>query len=282
LSNAGFSEKPKKSSPNSGDDIPAALRDTPDVAPKNSIRLPILILGGTVGFIVLATISGFLFFANDSRRASFASKKNANQQPTSTTSTVAEPSPTNPGANQGDIQAQTNGSLLGHLPYTEAPESELAAISSDGRFRMYKSAAQQFLAMQQAARSAGVKLVPISAFRSVEEQKSLFFGVAAQRNQTPAERAAQSAPPGHSEHHTGYAVDIGDGAVPATNLNTNFEQTKAYQWLAENAAKYSFESSFPKDNPQGVSYEPWHWRFVGDTRSLEMFYKARNLKPVQK
>jgi zinc D-Ala-D-Ala carboxypeptidase len=271
LSNAGFSGKPKKSSPNSGDDIPAALRDTPDVAPKTSIRLPILILGGAVGFIVLATLSGLLFFAT-------APKKNVNQQATPTTSTAAEPSPTN----QGDTQAKTNGSLLGHLPYTEAPESELASISSDGRFRMIKPAAQQFLAMQQAARSAGVKLAPISAFRSVKEQESLFFTVGAQRNQTPAERAALSAPPGYSEHHTGYAVDIGDGAVPATNLNRNFEQTKAYQWLAENAAKYSFEISFPKDNPQGVSYEPWHWRFVGDTRSLEMFYKARNLKPIHK
>jgi D-alanyl-D-alanine carboxypeptidase len=275
LSNAGFSGKPKKSSPNSGDDIPAALRDTPDVTPKTSIKTPILILGGTIGFILVAVISGFLFSTNDSRRANLAPEKNANQQ-TATSSTLAEPSPTNPDANQ----AKTNGSLLGHLPYTEAPETELATISSDGRFRMYKSAAQQFLAMQQAARSAGIKLVPISAFRSVKEQETLFFGIGAQRNQTPAQRAALSAPPGYSEHHTGYAVDIGDANVPATNLNTNFEQTKAYQWLAENAARYSFEMSFPRDNPQGVSYEPWHWRFVGDTRSLEMFYKARNLKPV--
>jgi zinc D-Ala-D-Ala carboxypeptidase len=272
LSNAGFSGKPKKSSPNSGEDIPAALRDTPDVAPKTAIPIPIL--GGVIGFILISTISGFLFFAT-------APKKDTSQQATSTTpstSTVAEPSPTSP----GDIQAKANGSLLGHLPYTEASEPDLAAISGDGRFRMLKPAAENFLAMQKEARSVGVKLVPISAFRSVKDQESLFFGVAAQRNQTPAQRAAVSAPPGYSEHHTGYAVDIGDGAVPATDLNTNFEQTKAYQWLAENAAKYSFEISFPKDNLQGVSYEPWHWRFVGDPRSLEMFYKARNLKPVHK
>jgi len=40
--------------------------------------------------------------------------------------------------------------------------------------------------------------------------------------------------------------------------------------------------SFPKDNPQGVSYEPWHWRYVGDTASLETFYRAKNLKPQLK
>ncbi|WP_416289932.1 D-alanyl-D-alanine carboxypeptidase family protein [Nostoc sp. UHCC 0251] len=146
---------------------------------------------------------------------------------------------------------------------------------------MRKSAAQKFEEMVATARSAGVILVPISGFRSVKDQEPLFFGVGAQRNQTPIERAALSAPPGHSEHHTGYAVDIGDGAVPATNLQTNFENTKAYRWLQANAARFSFEMSFPKNNVQGVSYEPWHWRFVGDRNSLEIFYKAKNLKPAQ-
>jgi D-alanyl-D-alanine carboxypeptidase len=146
---------------------------------------------------------------------------------------------------------------------------------------MRKSAAVKFQAMVQAARSAGVILVPISGFRSVKEQKQLFFDIGAQRNQTPAERASLSAPPNHSEHHTGYAVDIGDGAVPATNLQANFENTKAYQWLQANAARFSFEISFPQDNLQGVSYEPWHWRFVGDSDSLETFYKAKNIKPIK-
>ncbi|HEY9618014.1 MAG TPA: D-alanyl-D-alanine carboxypeptidase family protein, partial [Microcoleaceae cyanobacterium] len=53
------------------------------------------------------------------------------------------------------------------------------------------------------------------------------------------------------------------------------EQTAAFQWLQANAAHYSFELSFPKDNRQGVSYEPWHWRYVGDIQSLKTFYRAR-------
>jgi D-alanyl-D-alanine carboxypeptidase len=47
--------------------------------------------------------------------------------------------------------------------------------------------------------------------------------------------------------------------------------------LQNNAAQYSFELSFPENNPQGISYEPWHWRFVGDSHSLETFYKAQQL-----
>ncbi len=133
--------------------------------------------------------------------------------------------------------------------------------------------------MVAAARTDGVILVTISGFRLLAEQDHLFFDVKAERGQDAKERAEVSAPPGYSEHHTGYAVDIGDGNAPATNLNPKFEKTAGFKWLQANAARFSFEMSFPRDNSQGVSYEPWHWRYVGDRQSLETFYKAKNLVP---
>ena len=269
MNNPGFSEKPQNPPSASGEEIPAALRDTdtPEIKPKTRLQPLVLVIGGVAGFILLAVISGFLFF--------LAAPKKTATQPSPANSNPATTQPSNP-VNTQENNADT---VLGHLAYKEAPESELAPISRDGRIRMRKTAAQKYQAMVQAARSAGVILTPISGFRSIKDQEQLFFDVGAQRNQTPAERAALSAPPGHSEHHTGYAVDIGDGATPATNLQTTFDKTKAYQWLEANAARYSFEMSFPKDNAQGVSYEPWHWRFVGDRDSLETFYKAKNIKP---
>ncbi|KAK3286972.1 hypothetical protein CYMTET_5497 [Cymbomonas tetramitiformis] len=51
----------------------------------------------------------------------------------------------------------------------------------------------------------------------------------------------------------------------------NFEHTRAGRWLRENAVRYHFEMSFPRDNPDGVAYEPWHYRFMGDTTSLKLF-----------
>jgi len=266
LNKAGFPKKSHNSYPHSGDDIPAALRDTTDAGSKIKLQLVVLIIGGLTGFVLLAVISGFLFSLTT---------------PKQTANSVAEPIGSTPAPIVTNTPVNNDDTVLGHFRYSEAPESELAPITGDSRIRMRKSAAVKFQAMVQAARSAGVILVPISGFRSVQEQKQLFFGVGAQRNQTPAERAALSAPPEHSEHHTGYAVDVGDGTVAATNLQANFDHTKAYQWLQANAAKFSFEISFPKDNLQGVSYEPWHWRFVGDTDSLETFYKAKNIKPVK-
>ncbi len=167
--------------------------------------------------------------------------------------------------------------LLGHLAYAEAPPETLQAIVADGSLQLRAAAAEKFLAMQADARAAGVELVPLSAYRSQQDQEHLFFDVKAERGQNPTERAEVSAPPGHSEHHTGYAIDIGDGNQPGTNLQVSFEETAAFQWLQANAAYYSFELSFPENNPQGVAYEPWHWRFVGDRDSLETFYKARQL-----
>lgn len=272
MNKAGYSGKPHDSLGEPSDDIPAALRESPDVASQSKLQPMLFLLGGITLFVVLAIISGFLFSLTTPKKTAESQASPASPLPTSVPTSV--PTNTSNTSNNSEV-------VLGHLAYAEAPASELVPISADGRIRLRKNAAVRYQAMVEAARSAGVILSPISGFRSIQEQEQLFFTVGAQRNQTPAQRAALSAPPGHSEHHTGYAVDIGDGAAPATNLQVIFENTRAFQWLNANAARFGFELSFPKNNPQGVSYEPWHWRFVGDRDSLETFYKAKNIKPVK-
>ena len=54
--------------------------------------------------------------------------------------------------------------------------------------------------------------------------------------------------------------------------DTAFENTPVFAWLVKNAAAHGFELSFPKGNPQGVNYEPWHWRFVGDADARGAFH----------
>lgn len=174
--------------------------------------------------------------------------------------------------------SQLNGpdavkTILGHYPFEEATQTELSDIG--GGILLNRSTAAAFRDMRAAAQADGVNLVPLSGFRSVTVQQDLFFGVKAERGQTASERAKVSAPPGHSEHHTGYAVDIGDGRDGSTHLSERFESTAAFAWLQENAPYYSFELSFPKGNEQGVNYEPWHWRYVGDQDSLELFHRDR-------
>ncbi|MEM6754651.1 MAG: M15 family metallopeptidase, partial [Cyanobacteria bacterium P01_C01_bin.38] len=259
--NNEFYEEAQSIPSETSEDIPQALRDTPDAPPKLGLRPSFLAIAGVMGFALLAAISGLIFYIA-------APKNKADKQPLPTVSA----SPNSQDSDSVNQEAKDNA-LLGHLKYQQAPESEIVAVNANGkRIRLRKSAGEKFKQMVNDARKAGIRLVPISGYRSVKEQEKLFFNIGAQRNQTPAQRASVSAPPGHSEHHTGYAVDVGDGAVPATNLSTKFEDTKAFKWMEANAAKYSFELSFPEGNPQGVSYEPWHWRFVGDKDSLETFY----------
>nr|WP_275974456.1 D-alanyl-D-alanine carboxypeptidase family protein [Argonema galeatum] len=254
------------------DDIPEALREAPSPLPQRPWQR-MWLMGLLVGWGAFALFIG-LWFASLSQ----SSSQTATAQKSEATST-AEPSLTSKEAlssspREPDIVLGKSG----HFAYKEAPSAELQPIAGDGRFKLRKAAAQKYNAMVAGARAQGVILVPISGFRSVAEQQHLFFDVKAQRGQVAAERATVSAPPGYSEHHTGYALDVGDGRVPATNLSPNFEKTAAFRWLQANAARYSFEMSFPKNNAQGVSYEPWHWRFVGDRDSLETFYKAKQLK----
>jgi zinc D-Ala-D-Ala carboxypeptidase len=250
------------------EDIPAALRDgsktrSNDVTSVVVPGIPVGIVVGIVGLLVAG--GGTMMWLNLPRAA----------QPT--TPAIAGTSDPNAATTPTDSTAPNADNVLNHLSYAEAPDAELVSIG--GGYRLRKAAAAKFQAMVAAARSSGVNITTISAFRSVEDQKRLFFGIGAARGQVPEKRAEVSAPPKYSEHHTGYAIDLGDASVPATNLNQNFETTPAYKWLKTHAATYSFELSFPKDNIQKVSYEPWHWRFVGDINSLETFYKARNLQP---
>ena len=180
-------------------------------------------------------------------------------------------------ANANDLvmTAGAEDALLGHFPYEEAEPSDLVSLADNAAIQLRPAAAAKFDEMVAAARSQNIYLVPISGFRSIEDQQYLFFDIKAERAQTPRVRAAVSAPPGFSEHHTGYAVDIGDADVPAANLSVDFEDTAAFEWLDANAPRYQFELSFEEGNEQGVQYEPWHWRFVGDSESLEVFYRGR-------
>lgn len=242
------------------EDIPLAFRDPlePYPLPRSPLttRPPWWLMGMTaaLALAILAT-AGWVFTINQPR--SLESKETEKNPPESTAETLSP----------------TEDSLLGHRAYGEAPPETLVPIDGSNEHLLRESAAKAFLAMRDAARVAGVSLVPLSAYRSIEDQQYLFFDVKSQRGQDANTRAEVSAPPGYSEHHTGYAVDIGDASAAESHLSRSFEDTPAFAWLQENANYYSFELSFPPDNEQGINYEPWHWRFVGDQNSLETFYK---------
>ncbi len=171
-----------------------------------------------------------------------------------------------------------NNSLLGHYPYPEASLDNLVTVYPG--LEVHKDVVLPLEKMRNAAANDGVRLVLLSGFRSVELQEQIFYENKSIRNQIAAERASVSAPPGYSEHSTGYAIDFGDAVRRDTDFEVEFEETSAFKWLERNAAKYHFMLSFPKGNSQKVSYEPWHWRYEGSVEALEKFRQA-NQKLIQ-
>ena len=143
--------------------------------------------------------------------------------------------------------------------------------------RLQRDAASAFIQMQAAAAAEGIDLMPISGFRSRDNQAELFKRQT--ERQGSAEAAAElSAPAGYSEHHTGYAVDIGDAEFPDADLKYEFETTPAYLWLLTNAYGFGFEQSFPPYNAQGVSFEPWHWRYIQSEDAARIFEPAQTIE----
>jgi len=163
-----------------------------------------------------------------------------------------------------------------HKPYPVADENLLVEIQivRPGKkpARALPAAARAFQNMFEAARIEGVSLIIVSAFRSWAQQEICFRDAQARHGNKDA--VLWVAPPGHSEHHTGYVFDIGDEKVPQTDDEPGFEKTGAFHWLEQNASKFFFELSFPPGNFGRVSYEPWHWRYVGTSEAMGFFHPS--------
>ena len=110
--------------------------------------------------------------------------------------------------------------------------------------------------MQAAAAGEGVALVPLSAYRSVARQTLIIRRKLAQ-GQRMGDILRVNALPGCSEHHTGRALDLSTPTL--FRLETAFGRTLAFRWLRRRAQDFGFHLSYPRGNPQGVMFEPWHW-----------------------
>ncbi|EJR6119026.1 M15 family metallopeptidase [Enterococcus faecalis] len=126
--------------------------------------------------------------------------------------------------------------------------------------------------MFKAAKRQGFYLEVTSSYRTNEEQKEIMAEkVQAFQDQGFSEQEAIEtaeswvAVPRTSEHEVGLAVDINAQSKRSTD-------EEVYAWLAKNAYKYGFILRYPSDKVEitGVSYEPWHYRYVGKKAALEI------------
>ncbi|MFN7553073.1 MAG: D-alanyl-D-alanine carboxypeptidase family protein [Pseudomonadota bacterium] len=142
----------------------------------------------------------------------------------------------------------------------EARVLALAGTDLSGReCWLHPDAAHRWRALRMQAARDGVWMELVSGFRSAAYQARILERKRARGE--PMDRIlAVNAAPGFSEHHAGVAVDLGAPGLPPVEVS--FEQTPAFRWLAANAAALRLRMSYPRDNPHGILYEPWHWRFL--------------------
>jgi len=149
------------------------------------------------------------------------------------------------------------------LKLCEQPELRdliVCSIDVEGRpFILEKSAAMAWKKMFESAAEDKVLLEPISGFRSYIHQKNLILKKLADGKSLEAV-LTETALPGFSEHHSGRAVDL--CTERRYRLDEHFERTQAFEWLSIHATHFGFKLSYPRDNPLGIAYEPWHWCFT--------------------
>ncbi|MEG0091821.1 MAG: D-alanyl-D-alanine carboxypeptidase family protein [Oscillospiraceae bacterium] len=135
-------------------------------------------------------------------------------------------------------------------------------------------AADSLEAMLSDAEKAGFKMYLVSTYRTVAYQQGLFnrkineYKSAGYDDATAKEEAAKwVAVPGYSEHNLGLAADIVSSTWYNNNsdLTADFENTDHFNWLVNNCTKYGFILRYPKGKEAvtGITYEPWHYRYVG-------------------
>lgn len=111
-----------------------------------------------------------------------------------------------------------------------------------------------------------------SPYRSYATQKMLFtqetnkwLKTGLSSEEAEAKAATVVTRPGTSEHNTGFSADF-------NIAEDSFESTPMFTWMQEHAADYGFVLRFPKDKQEitGITYESWHYRFVGINNAKEM------------
>lgn len=143
-------------------------------------------------------------------------------------------------------------------------------ITSEER-QIRNEAAKALEKMFVAASKEGINLTVQSGYRSYAFQNNLYNRYVTQQGKAVAD--TQSARPGHSEHQTGLAVDIGGTSQPGCNVELCFSKTTEGVWLAARAYGFGFIIRYPEGQATttGYIYEPWHIRYVGTELSNKLY-----------
>ncbi len=141
------------------------------------------------------------------------------------------------------------------------------------------------LSMLQDGEKEGLKFWVASGYRSMERQRELLdedIEALMKKGSSPSEAyeevVQETMPVGCSEHATGLAVDI--VAKDYQILDEKQAHTEEIRWLQNHCSRYGFILRYPEDKEDitKVSYESWHFRYVGEKAAEEIMEKGITLE----
>ena len=160
-----------------------------------------------------------------------------------------------------------------YLPEDYVPKNlkEIDKKYSTGKMKLVDYAKEAFEKMASDAKKENLTIIAMSSYRSYKYQVNLYNRYKEQDGEETAD--TYSARAGFSEHQTGLTVDVYNGK----KNYTEFENTKEFTWMQENAHNYGFILRFPKDKTKltGYQYESWHYRYVG--KEIATYIKENNI-----
>ena len=149
-------------------------------------------------------------------------------------------------------------------------ENELVSANTDYPDILLCRDAASALQMVLEKISAARDIVPVSGYRSQWEQTQIY-------NDSLKESGAEFtkkyvALPGHSEHQTGLAIDLGLYSDHIDFIRPDFPYDGICEMFREAAPSYGFVERYPagKEKITGIAHEPWHFRYVGFPHSAIM------------
>ena len=118
------------------------------------------------------------------------------------------------------------------------------------------------------------QIVPVSGWRSLQEQKQIWADSLAENGLEFTEKYV--AVPGHSEHQTGLAIDLGLKQAEIDFIRPEFPYEGICQSFREKAAAYGFVERYPagRESVTQIGHEPWHFRYVGAPHAAIMKEKG--------
>ena len=156
-----------------------------------------------------------------------------------------------------------NGILIVNKTYSLPKDYDPGKINDEAK--------KSFEEMREAASKDKITLWIQSGYRSYKTQDELYNNYVKQNGKEKADTF--SAKPGHSEHQSGYAMDL-------NIIDSSFEGTKEAIWIEKNCYKYGFIIRYPKGKEKitGYKYEPWHIRYLGKENAKKVYESGLTLE----